>query len=48
MVKKTISLLVLYLLQLYLTSLRGKKYFANFTNSQEPEPLGKKIWSLSR
>ena len=33
MVKKTIILLVLYFLQFYLTSLRGKEYFA-----KEPEP----------
>ena len=34
-------LLVLYFLQFYLTSLRGKEYFAKlsqFANSQEPEP----------
>ena len=37
MVKNKIILLVLYLLQFYLTSLWGKQ-----TNSQEPEPLGKK------
>ena len=36
MVKKTIVLLVLYFfLQIYLTSLRRKKYFA-----KEPEPVG--------
>ena len=35
MVKKTIILLVLYFLQFYLTSLRGKEYFA-----KEPEPVG--------
>ena len=44
MVKNTIILLVLYFLQFYRTSLRGKEYFANLTNSQEPEtffwPLG--------
>ena len=33
MVKKTIILLVLYFLQFYLSSLRGKEYFA-----KEPEP----------
>ena len=35
MVKQTIILLVLYFLQFYLPSLRGK----NLTNSQEPEPV---------
>ena len=36
MVKKTIILLALYFfLQIYLTSLRGKEYFA-----KEPEPVG--------
>ena len=40
MVKKTIFLLVLYFLQFYLTSLRGKEYFANSRSkkNQEPEP----------
>ena len=36
MVEKTIILLVLYLLQFYIKSLWGKKYFAN--SRQEPEP----------
>ena len=53
MVKKTIILLVLYFLQFYLTSLRGREFLPNLTNSQEaepvlfgplePEPLEKKI-----
>ena len=37
-------------LQLYLTSLQGKEYtyifLPNLTNSQEPEPLGKKYQEL--
>ena len=37
MIKKTIILLVLYFFLLFLTSLRGKEYFAKLTNSQEPE-----------
>ena len=58
MVKKTIISLVLYFLKFYLTSLRGKEYFAK---NQELEPvaaqkkntgsrsrLGKKIRSWSR
>ena len=40
MIKKTIILLVLYFLQFYLTSLRGKEYFPNLNNSHEPEPVG--------
>ena len=50
MVKKTIILLVLYFfLQIYLTSLRGKEYFAKEPEPEpgvfgplEPEPLEKK------
>ena len=48
MVKQTIILLVLYFLQFYLTSLRGKEYFAKlnqwsgagagFFGPLEPEP----------
>ena len=30
----------IFFLQFYLTSLRGKEYFAKLTNSQEPEPVG--------
>ena len=41
MVKKTIILLLLYFLQFYLNSLRGKAYFAN-SQEPEPEPLEKK------
>ena len=46
MVKKTIILLVLYFFQIYLTSLRGKEYFAKepepgFFGPLEPEPLEK-------
>ena len=46
MVKYTIILTVLYFLQFYLTNLRGKEYYIimpTLTNSQEPEPLEKKI-----
>ena len=47
MIKKTIILLVLYLFQFYLTSLRGKEYFAKepepgVFGPLEPEPLEKK------
>ena len=49
MIKKKITLLVLYFLQFYLTSLRGKEYFAKLTNSQEPEPgVFLAPWSRSR
>ena len=37
MVKKNI-LLVLYFLQFYISSLWGKIFMPNLTNSQEPEP----------
>ena len=45
--KQTIILLVLYFLQFYLTSLRGKEYFAKepepgVFGPLEPEPLEKK------
>ena len=49
MVKKTIILLLFYIfLQFYLTSLRGKEYFATepepgVFGPLEPEPLEKKI-----
>ena len=53
MVKKTIILLVLYFLQFYLTSLRGKEYFAKepepgVFGPLEPEPLEKNTRSRSR
>ena len=43
----------IFFLQFYLTSLRGKEYFAKEPEPlekkyQEPEPLGKKIRSRSR
>ena len=37
MIKKQLFYLFYIFLQFYLTSLRGKEYFAKLTNSQEPE-----------
>ena len=39
MIKKTITLLVSYFLQFYLTE-KEKNILPNLTNSQEPEPGG--------
>ena len=51
--KKQLFYLFYIFLQFYLTSLRGKEYFAKEPEPlekkyQEPEPLGKKIRSRSR
>ena len=48
MIKNRMILLVLYFLQFYRNSLPGKEYFANLTNSQEPEPFFLAPWSRSR
>ena len=48
MVKKTIILLVLYLLQFYLTNLRGKEYFAKLNQKSGAGAGFLAPWSRSR